>query len=482
MRLIAAFAAQLRCCLRFQLSGLRVGPLARADGRLTNDSVPNEERFFARGALRMTPSSLTSGKTTLRKRTYIAIAPALLGFAAGGGAQTAPGVTSRIIAPVDEGVRTTLAGNTHPLARPQFDQGAAPPDLPMERMLLVLKRSAEQETALQALLDQQHDKSSANYHRWLTPDEFGQQFGPADQDVQTVTSWLASHGLQVARASRGRTVIEFSGTAAQVREAFRAEIHNYLAGGAAHWANASDPQIPTALAPVISGVASLHNFPIKPLLHVAGAFSKAMSSGIVKPISGSGPRFTFNDPSCGPVSCYAVGPYDFATIYNVLPLWNGTGTAGRVINGANQNIAIVGESNINLSDVEQFRSMFGLLPANNVQVIVDGPDPGVTQNDLETEALLDVEWAGAVAPGANIKFIASASTNTADGVDLSALYAVDNNVAPVLSVSFGLCELFLGTTGTSSIAHSGNRLRHRELQCLSRVATAVRLDATASMD
>src|ERR1700752_2265054 len=169
-------------------------------------------------------------------------------IAAAQGNTARPRITDR----VDNSRLTTLRGNTHPLARPEFDQGAAPPNLPMDRLLLVLKRSSEQESALQATLDQQHDKSSANYHRWLTPDEFGRQFGLADQDIQAVTSWLQSHGFQVTRVGRGRTAIEFSGTAAQVRDAFRTEIHSYLVLGAQHWANGSDPQIPTALAPVIS--------------------------------------------------------------------------------------------------------------------------------------------------------------------------------------------------------------------------------------
>jgi len=364
-----------------------------------------------------------------------------------GRAQTPP-TAPRITTPVDEAVLTTLRGNTHPLARPEFDQGPAPPSLPMDRMLLVLRRSQEQETALQTLLDQQHDKSSANYHRWLTPDEFGQQFGPAGQDIQAITSWLQSHGFQAARVGRGRTTIEFSGTAAQVRDAFRTEIHSYLVGGASHWANRSDPQIPAALAPVVSGVAALNNFPVRPLVHVAGAFSKSAATGEVRPInapSGSAnsaadrPQFTISDSSCQP-ACYALGPADFGTIYNVLPLWN------MQINGTGQSIGIVGQSNINLQDVRDFQSMFGL-PAIDPQIILNGPDPGLVLDGSETEALLDTEWSGAIAPGAKIIFITSASTNTDSGADLSALYAVDNDVSPVLSVSFGLCELFLGTTG-----------------------------------
>src|SRR5580704_19537916 len=118
-----------------------------------------------------------------------------------------------------------LQGNTHPLARPQYDQGAAPPDLPMNRMLLVLKRSPDQEAALQALLDQQQDNSSPNYHKWLTPDQFGQQFGASEGDIQTISSWLESHGFSIDKVTRGRTLIEFSGSASKVQEAFHTEIH-----------------------------------------------------------------------------------------------------------------------------------------------------------------------------------------------------------------------------------------------------------------
>ena len=167
---------------------------------------------------------------------------------------------------MDDGRRILLKGNVHPLARPQFDVALAPPNLPMDRMLLVLKRSPEQQTALLKLLDDQQDKTSASYHKWLTPEQFGQQFGPADADIQAVTSWLQSHGFQVARVAKGRTMIEFSGTAAQVQEAFHTAIHKYVVNGESHWANANDPEIPAALAPVVAGVHSLHNFYAKPQL------------------------------------------------------------------------------------------------------------------------------------------------------------------------------------------------------------------------
>jgi len=143
---------------------------------------------------------------------------------------------------VDNNVRITLPGNTHPLARPEFDQGLAPADLPMKRMLLVLKRSPEQDSALLSLLDSQQDKRSPNYHKWLTPKEFGTRFGPSDSDVAAVTNWLKSTGFQVAEPSAGRTVIEFSGTASLVQAAFRTSMHKYVVNGKQHWANANDPE------------------------------------------------------------------------------------------------------------------------------------------------------------------------------------------------------------------------------------------------
>lgn len=340
-----------------------------------------------------------------------------------------PLVTQAVV----ESELTTLKGNTHPLAQPRFDMGAAPPDLPMKRMLLVLKRSPEQEYGLRTLLDNQQDKASAHYHKWLTPDEFGAQFGPADQDVQIITGWLQSHGFEVNRVSHGRTVIEFSGTEGQVEEALHTSIHKYAVNGEEHWANASDPQIPAALAPAVAGVASLNNFPRKPLSNLVGTYSPKTRS-----LTSVNPQFTFGSGNCYQGTCYAVGPADFGKIYNVQPLWTSS------LDGAGQTIAIVGESDINLQDVRDFRNLFGL-PANDPHIIYDGPNPG-PQSD-ESEADIDVEWSGAIAPNATIDFVVSESTETTFGVDLSAVYIIDHNLAPVMSESYGACELALGTSG-----------------------------------
>jgi subtilase family serine protease len=218
-----------------------------------------------------------------------------------------PNVSARVTQPVDLENLVTLQGNTHPLARPEYDQGAAPDSLPMERILLVLQRSAEQETALRKLLEEQQIKSSPNYHMWLTPEQFGQQFGPADADIQAVTDWLTSQGFEVNRVAAGRTVIEFSGTAGAVRQALQTEIHKFAVKGEEHWANASDPKIPAALQPVVAGFASLNNFPRKAMIQRVGLFSRSKATGKLTPL------FTVPTNSG---NYYVLGPTDFATIYN----------------------------------------------------------------------------------------------------------------------------------------------------------------------
>jgi len=335
-----------------------------------------------------------------------------------------------ITRPIDDTNPVTLRGNTHPLARAEFDRGRAPDDLPQPRMLLLLRRSPEQESVLERLLDQQQAKSSENYQKWISPEDFGARFGPSDTQIQAVTDWLTANGFQVNRIAEGRSVIEFSGTAGQVRNAFGTEIHRFSVNGTEHWANVSDPQIPAALTSSIQGVVSLNNFPRIPSSRELGMVQRSPWTGELQP------AFTFT-PSPNR-TLYGLGPSDFATIYNVQPLWN----AG--IDGTGQTIAIVAESNINVNDVQSFRSLFGL-PVNAPQIIVNGPDPGILSG-AETEAVADVEWSGAVARNATIDLVVSAPTETTSGVDLSALYIVQNNLAPVLSMSFGDCEAALGAT------------------------------------
>ena len=347
----------------------------------------------------------------------------------------APHIPARITQAVNDSNRVTLRGNVHRLARAEFDRGAVSGSQLATHVALVLKRSDEQEAALAQLLDQQQDKSSPNFHKWLTPDQFGKQFGPADSDIQSVTDWLTSRGFSNIKVNPGRTRVEFSGNLAQVSNTFQTQFHHFYVNGKMHTANVSDPQIPAALSPVIRGVVSLHDFRPRALSHRLGTFRRAADTGVVKPL------FTFG--SCGSSTpCYAVGPGDFAKIYNVPATITGS-TPG--IPGTGVTIAIVQDSNIDPADISAFQTMFGL-PANPVHVVLNGPDPGIqgplSATDDEIEADLDTQWANAVAPGAQIDLVVSEDSESIGmfGTDLSAIYIVDNNIAPILSESFGSCE------------------------------------------
>ena len=344
-----------------------------------------------------------------------------------------PSRPARITQAVDEKQLVVLKGNVHPLAQSKFDSGAVSDAQPLDRMLLLLQRAPELETALRQLLDDQLTLNSANHHAWLTPEQFGAQFGPTDADIQATTSWLSAKGFHGIQVGPGRTAIQFSGTAGQVRDAFHTEIHRYLVNGAQHFANSSDPQIPAALAPVVAGVVSLHNFPKFAHSHKLGNFHRAASGGAIEPL--------FSYAGCGSNSaqpCNGLGPADIAKIYTIPSNLDGTG----------QTIAVVGQSNINLADAQQYRAMFGL-PVNDPVIVLNGPDPGLTED--ESEADLDVQVSGAVAPKATVKLIVSESSQSVAtaGIDLSALYIIDNNIAGIMSESYGSCEVGLGTAGNA---------------------------------
>ena len=382
--------------------------------------------------MRMTTSVLCAGT--------VALALLALGLPAAQG-QTSQGqasrVPSRVTAVVDDTRTVQRKGNVHPLARPEFDRGAVGDSQPMTRMLLLLERSDQQERDLRQLIDEQQTKGSANYHTWITPQQFGKQFGPSDADIQSVTDWLTRQGFEVTKVAAGRIAIEFSGTVAEVRNAFHTEMHKFSVNGEERVANVGEPSIPEALAPVVKGVVALHNFPHRSHLHNRGVYRLNRTSGEMKPL------FTYGTPAN-----FAMAPADFAKVYSIPSGATGTG----------ETIAIVSDSNINAQDVIDFRTLFGL-PQNFTQannVLVNGPDPGL--NGDEGEADLDVQWSGAVAPNAHILLVTSSNTQSnptqiTNGTDLSALYIVDNQPAvngvpaSILSESFGECESGLGASG-----------------------------------
>jgi subtilase family serine protease len=364
----------------------------------------------------------------------------------------APSVAApRVQGPVETGSRVVLHGNTHPLiqtvtgqsgtvqgkpllsglSQPVTDLGAVEDSLLAGRMLLLLKRSPEQEAALNDFIQAAHTPGNPSYHQWLTPEEFGRLYGPADSDIAAVTAWLQSHGLTVNQVHAGRLAIEFSGTAGQVSEAFQTQIHRYQVNGETHLANSTDPSVPAALAPVIAGLAQLNDFHPQPRLQVLGRAHFNAKTHQTTPL------WTYPEGS-GVV--FVVAPSDFAKQYDI----NSVYAAGTT--GTGQSIAIVSASNVDLSLVQAYQSLFGLT-ANLPTVIIDGTDPG--QNSAAIEAYLDIELAGSVAPGATVLLYTSGGTALTDGLALAAMRAVEDDQAGVISVSYGECEMELGQSGNA---------------------------------
>lgn len=337
---------------------------------------------------------------------------------------------ARITERIDAHRLVTLTGNVHPKARPANDRGAVTGDFRLDHMLLQLQRAPEQEQALQALINQQHDPSSANYHQWLTAEQFGNRFGAADTDIATVSGWLRSQGFEVNGVAPNHLVVDFSGSAEQVRQAFHTEIHHLDVQGERHFANMSNPQIPAALSPVVHGIVSLHDFPSHPLYKA-------------RPPAAERPQFTSGTREW-------VAPADLATIYNLNPLFNGG------IYGQGQTIAVVEYSDIYSSaDISTFRGAFNLIHFGGTLTTTHptGPltctPPGV--GTAAIEATLDAEWAGAAAPGANI--VVASCANTTMGGERVALFNLINSPNPpgIISMSYGECEAALGAASNYQV-------------------------------
>jgi subtilase family serine protease len=362
-----------------------------------------------------------------------------------------PGYPRAVITkPIDESQLITLSGNTTPAALDaENDRGPVADNFFFDHLLLTLKRAPETEAQLDKLINEMHDPHSPQFHRWLTPQQLGERFGAAAQDRATLERWLQSHGFSINRVYNNGLLIDFSGTAGEIRETFHTEIHNLvLANGEKHIANMSDPEIPAALAPAIEGVASLHDFFPKPHMFRLGPVSYNAKTQTWHP--------HFNVKYQG-YTYHTVSPYDFDIIYNVLPLWQ------RGYTGQGVTIALVEDSNLaHPSDWHAFRDTFGLKgfkEATFKQIYPGCSNPG--QNGDEIEAALDVEWASVAAPDANIELSACAHSHGVSGLDLAILNLLDLEPPDIISDSYGLCETI---TGQTEIA-----LENREAQ----IATAL---------
>jgi subtilase family serine protease len=356
----------------------------------------------------------------LRSLRIISAAALLFLFASlsQGDAQT--GARDRISGSISNGPLFTVAGNVNARAQTRYDQGPAPVSLPMPNITLMLAPTAQQHAALLELLAQQQEKTSPNFHKWLTPEQFADRFGLTQSDIGKITAWLAAQGFTLEKPARARNWITFDGTAGQVQAAFHTQIHYYLVNGKMHYANATAPAIPLSLAGIVSDIRGLHDFHPEPPRRSEDLPSKLHSIA------------DFTNGPVGPGNEF-LAPGDLANIYDIMPLYN-AGT-----DGTGQSIAIVGQTDIVASDITDYQTLFGL-PVVAPSVMLYGPDPcggninNCNPND-QIESDLDLEISNAVARNATIYYA------TSTDVSISAMEIIDNNLAPVMTMSYGGCEL-----------------------------------------
>jgi len=343
--------------------------------------------------------------------------------------------TDRIATTIDNSQTVVLKGSIHPKAKAQFDQGPVDPSMKLGYLTFQVSPSSSQQAALDRLLAEQQDPASPNYHNWLTPEQFADRFGMSRRDTAEITTWLRSQGFTIVQVARARNWVAFSGTAAQVQSALHTQIHQFVVDGERHYANATNLSLPEALAGVVTSVRGLNDFLWKSMVARRMAEQGQASSGWNAFYSSGSGNF--------------LAPDDIATIYDIKPLY----AAG--IDGTNINLVIVGQADVTLSDITQFRSGFNLPVIKLQQTLPTGcVDPGTA--DM-IEADLDLEWSGAVARNANIIFVKCDAAH--GGVFTSAQYAIDNNLAPVISMSYGGCEPLNGqtvATQTRSVIQQAN--------------------------
>jgi len=337
-----------------------------------------------------------------------------------------------LIGRIDENRLATLAGNTRPEAIAENDRGAVAADFAVNHMLLELRRTPQQEQTVEQAIAELQNPKSPQFHRWMTAQQFGERFGASAQDIDTVAGWLKSHQFTVNAVYAGGTLIDFSGTAAAVRNAFHTEIHRLSVNGENHIANMSDPQIPEALGAVVRGIASLTDFKPRALNR-----RKAVK-----------PSFTFG---VGQNQTQAVVPADLATIYNFNPAFSAGFT------GQGQTIAVIEDSDLfDNHDWNTFRSAFGLTQysSGSLTSMHPGGDagncaaPGVNSDDIE--ATLDAEYASAAAPNAAIVVAGCASTEVTFGGSIAMANLVNSANPPnIMSVSYGNCEAENGESGNA---------------------------------
>jgi len=338
----------------------------------------------------------------------------------------------RISSEINSAEQVTLKNSQHPMAQAQFDAGRMPADTRFNGISMIFSRSPQQEADLQALLLAQQNPASPLYHQWLTPEQFAARFGMADADLAKAQSWLEQQGFSIDRLARSKNAIYFSGTSGQVERAFSTEMHFYKINGTEHFAPSTALSVPAAMAPTILGIRNLDNF--RPRAQVV-----LRKDARVKP--------SFTSSQSGSVF---FAPGDIATVYDITPLYHAS------VTGTGQSITLVGQSAIQVADIEAFQNAAGLTVKDPVLYLVPNTGNSTVQaTGDEAESDLDLEWSGAIAPGATINFVYTGNGSNSGGAFSSIIYAIDNQIGTIISSSYGDCETDLGSQTFESSLEQG---------------------------
>ncbi len=342
-------------------------------------------------------------------------------------AQSGPSTqANRVAVHPDLRATTRLQGHIPSWAVNANDQGAAPSDTPL-RLTFVLSRSPELQASFDKLLADQQDPDSPRYHQWLTPQQVGEQYGPTQQDIESLTSWLDSQGFSGAEISPSRIFVTTTASASKAATALSTSFRYFNNDGKPHLSATVDPALPTAFASIVNSIAGLADIELRPMHH-----AEAVAAPSGQP--GFNPKYTISSNGS-----HYVTPGDFSVIFDLKPVYSAGYT------GTGQKVAIIGRSRVAASDITAFETNTGLATnVPNTIIPTAGLDPGLTGDGDQAEATLDVDRVIGTAPGVQADLVVSSSLGVHDGIFTAAAYEVQTLLDPVMTISFGSCEQYAG--------------------------------------
>ncbi len=407
------------------------------------------------------------------------------------------GLTLALLLSVAISAQLLLASNIQVIANntPQIPANARNlgPENINKNMTVTLWLKQHNEAEFDRLVQSMYQKGSVNYHKWLTKEQYAARFAPTAQEAVAVRDYLSAHGLKIASVDKSNHFVVAQGRVADVQNAFHVQINRFSVNGETRRANLSDPMMDSAAGALVSSIQGLSDHvymphavrPVDPdtgkawrgipLASVGGSNGLFFSGNCLRSpqthtfkTNGGNPRATYtgnrfgsditsdvpNLPPCG------YSPSEVRSAYGLKALYKAGWT------GKGQTIVIVdafGSPTIR-QDANTFSTLYGLprLTTSNFQIIRVGVATGCTPADgcnpasWVDEVTLDVEWAHAVAPEANILLIAT-KDNTFTNLDLGVFLAASNQLGSVISNSYGAPEILIPASELK-VQNSNNKL------------------------